>query len=60
MKKAYLQLSEEIGQIKRLESIESMQLSGSQASHVGKIKNKSPRGRSRAKSDILGKEYLGT
>lgn len=61
MKKAYLQLSQDIGQVKPLETIDYSQPSGSQASHAGKIKSKSPGNRSRSRNDfILGKEFLGT
>ncbi len=62
MSKSYLHLSKDIGELKRLESLECSQPSGSQTSHAGKMKNKSPgaRGSSRSKKDLLGREYLGT
>ena len=58
MKKAYQQLSEDIGELKRQGALPYSHPSGSQASHAGKMRNKSS-DRSRARNDYLGREYLG-
>lgn len=53
---AYKELSQEIGELKRLKDLQYTEPGGSKPSHAGKMKTRNPRGR-HSHSDILGNEY---
>ena len=58
---AYKELSQEIGDLKRLKDLQYVEPGGSKPSHAGKMKTRSPGSQTKrhSHSDILGKEYLG-